>query len=212
MAKSPAATAKTSSPTALLAAADPALARLIDRVGPCTLRPDRKRTPFQGLVHAVAHQQLNGKAASTILARFRALFDAKAFPTPETVADTPAERLTGVGFSRAKASYIHEIARHAVTGALPTRSQMRHMTDDAIVERLTAIRGVGRWSVEMFLIFGLGRPDILPIHDFGVRRGFMLTYGRRKMPDPEAVLRHGERWRPHRTVASWYLWRATELD
>lgn len=194
-----------------LSSSDPVMARLISKVGPCELRPDRKRSPFQGLVQAVAHQQLNGKAASTILGRFVGLFEHGRFPGPEEVTGLDVERLTSVGFSRAKAGYIREIARCTMEGIVPTRARIARMSDATIVERLTEIKGVGRWSVEMFLIFGLGRPDVLPIHDFGIRKGFSVAYGRRKMPEPKAIERQGERWKPHRTVASWYLWRAADL-
>jgi DNA-3-methyladenine glycosylase II len=194
-----------------LCSADVTLGAVIGRVGPCGLAPDRQRTPFQGLVQAVAHQQLNGTAAGTILKRFRGLFAHGRFPTPQEVLELEPMRLTGVGFSRAKASYIQGIARSALDGIVPTRKQIEAMTDDEIVARLTQIKGIGRWSVEMFLIFGLGRPDVLPVHDFGIQSGFKLAYGKRKHPKPEHILKHGERWRPYRTTAAWYLWRAADL-
>jgi len=194
-----------------LTTADPILGALIAEVGPCDLMPDRTRSPFQALVQAVAHQQLNGKAASTILARFVGLFPKRRFPTPEEVDAIDADRLTGVGFSRAKASYVKGIARAALDGRVPGRRDIERMSDDEIVDRLTQIKGVGRWSVEMFLIFGLGRPDVLPVDDYGIRQGFAIAFRKRKLPESERILKRGERWKPYRTTASWYLWRAVDL-
>jgi DNA-3-methyladenine glycosylase II len=190
---------------------DPILRNLIDRVGPCRLRPERRRAPYQSLVRAVAHQQLNGKAARTILSRFIALCPESAFPTPADVQQLPIERLTAVGFSRAKAGYIKAIAQGALDGTLPATRSIARWSDEDIVERLTQIRGVGRWTVEMYLMFTLGRPDVLPVHDFGIRNGFAIVYRKRVLPKPADLLRHGERWRPYRTTASWYLWRAVDL-
>jgi DNA-3-methyladenine glycosylase II len=194
-----------------LSAADPILGALIAKVGPCGLQPDPRRTPFQGLVQAVAHQQLNGKAASTILARFRALFPCTRFPSAQAVLDLDADALTGVGFSRAKAACVKEIARLTRKGVVPGRSQIQRLSDDEIVARLTQIKGVGRWTVEMVLMFSLDRPDVLPAQDYGIRQGFALAYRKRRLPEPEQILRHGERWKPYRTTASWYLWRAVDL-
>jgi 3-methyladenine DNA glycosylase/8-oxoguanine DNA glycosylase len=140
-----------------------------------------------------------------------ALFPHGKFPLPEEVAALRVERLTTVGFSRAKAGYVQEIARNALAGVLPGRREIARLSDEEIVERLTAIKGVGRWSVEMFLMFGLGRPDVLPVHDFGVRRGFALAFQKRELPTPEQLRRHGERWRPCRSTAAWYLWRRVDL-
>jgi len=194
-----------------LSAADPILAQLIDRVGPCELKPDGRRSPFQSLVQAVAHQQLNGKAAATILKRFRALFPPGRFPTPQEVFDVNPEALRGAGFSASKASYVQDIARKTLDGVVPDTRQIKRLSDEEIIARLTQIKGVGRWTVEMLLIFTLGRPDVLPVDDFGVRRGFGIVFRKGRMPEPKLVLKRGERWRPYRSVASWYLWRATEL-
>lgn len=191
--------------------ADPILGELIERVGPCKLAPDLSCSPFQALVRAVAHQQLNGKAAGTILARFVGLFEASPFPTPQQVHDLDIARITGVGFSRAKASYVKEIARMALEGTVPGPGQIHHLSDDEIIERLTTIRGVGRWTVEMLLIFSLGRQDVLPVDDFGVRTGFKIVYRKRQLPEPKILLKHGERWKPYRSIASWYLWRAVDM-
>ena len=194
-----------------LTTADPILGALIAKVGPCGLQPDRARSPFQALVQAVAHQQLNGKAANTILARFIALFPHGRFPSAKEVFDVEASALTGVGFSRAKAGYVKDIARMALEGVVPGNGQIKRMSDEEIIARLTQIKGVGRWTVEMLLIFSLGRPDVLPVDDYGIRQGFTIAYRKRKLPEPEQILERGERWRPYRTTASWYLWRAVDL-
>jgi DNA-3-methyladenine glycosylase II len=146
-----------------LTQADPILGGIIAKVGPCTLVPDHARSPFQALVQAIAHQQLNGKAANTILARFVALFPHGRFPTAQEVFDVDTAKLTGVGFSRAKAGYVKEIARLALEGVVPGTGQIKRMSDEEIIERLTTIKGVGRWTVEMLLILSLGRPDVLPV-------------------------------------------------
>lgn len=197
---------------ACLGRSDPVMRRLIRRVGPYGLRPDRKRSPFQSLVQAVANQQLNGKAAATILGRFVALFPGKRFPSPEDLAGVGDDALRGCGFSRAKVLAIRDLAEKALAGVVPDGRRIARWSDEEIVERLTQVRGVGRWTVEMLLIFQLGRRDVLPADDFGVRNGFRLAYGRSEMPRPREVLEHGERWRPNRSAAAWYLWRATELE
>ena len=189
--------------------ADPVMAKLIERIGPIRHRPERL-PPFQSLVHAVIHQQLSGKAAGTILGRFVGIFGDGQFPTPEEVLRVPMETMRSAGLSRPKAIYIHEIARSIQDGLVPSLAECAHLTDAEIVERLTAIKGVGRWTVEMLLIFNLGRPDVLPVHDLGVRRGFQIAHGKRKMPEPEHLARHGKRWAPFRTAAALYLWRAVD--
>lgn len=194
-----------------LSNADPVLRHVIRQVGRCTLKPERDRSPFQSLVRAVAHQQLNGTAAETILRRFLELFPGKSFPTAEDLAGVADEQIRAAGFSRAKVAAIRDIAAKTLTGVVPSSRTIARMSDDAIVERLTECRGVGRWTVEMLLIFKLGRPDVLPADDFGVRNGFMLSYGRSEMPRPKELLEYGECWRPYRTTASWYLWRAVDL-
>ena len=186
------------------------MAGLIDRVGPVKLCP-RRLPPFQSLTHAVIHQQLSGRAAGTILERFRALFGDDGFPAPEAVLKASPERLRSAGLFRPKASYVLGIAQKAVDGHIPTLDECDSMTDAEIVERLTSIKGVGRWTAEMLLIFNLGRPDVLPVHDLGVRKGFQYAYGKRKLPEPEQLARYGLRWSPHRTAAAWYLWRAADF-
>jgi DNA-3-methyladenine glycosylase II len=193
-----------------LSAVDPVMRRLIRDFGPCGLVPETQRSPFQSLVQAVAHQQLNGTAANAILARFKKLFPGRRFPRPEDLSSVSDDDLRGVGFSRAKILAIRDLAAKTLDGGVPTARQIVKLSDDEIIERLTEVRGVGRWTVEMLLIFQLGRPDVLPADDFGVRNGFRIAYHRRALPKPKELVVFGERWRPHRTTAAWYLWRAVE--
>ena len=195
-----------------LSRADKHLARVIRKVGPCRLRADRRQSPFAALVEAVAHQQLTGKAANTILGRLVALTPDRDFPTPDDLLAAPDEKLRGVGFSRAKVASLKDIAAKTVEGVVPDTKGLAKLPDAEIIERLTAIRGVGQWTVEMLLIFKLGRMDVLPVHDYGVRKGFTVTYRKRGLPKPVELLSHGERWRPFRSIASWYLWRALDLE
>jgi DNA-3-methyladenine glycosylase II len=191
-----------------LAASDPVMRRLIRAHGQCPLTPEKHRSPFQSLVQAVAHQQLNGTAANTILTRFKKLFPKRRFPRPEDLADVTDEQIRACGFSFAKIKAIRDITAKTLAGVVPTSRQIVKLSDDEIVARLTEVRGVGRWTVEMLLIFQLGRPDVLPAEDFGVRTGFRHAYQRRDLPKGKHLLAFGERWRPHRTTAAWYLWQA----
>ena len=188
-------------------ARDPVMRRLIRRHGACGLEC-RRWSPYEALTRAIAHQQLNGRAAQTILTRFVALFGNGRFPTPADVLATHPLRLRSAGFSRAKVRAIKDIARHALAGTVPTRRAAAPLGDEELIERLIAIRGVGRWTVEMLLIFTLGRPDVLPVDDFGVREGYRRASGKRRRPTPKALGKLGERWKPYRSVAAWYLWRA----
>jgi DNA-3-methyladenine glycosylase II len=192
-----------------LKSVDPVLARLIAKVGHVSVEA-RGVPPFQSLIHAIAHQQLHGKAASTILKRFQALFGNGAFPRPEQVLEMDLEKIRSVGFSRAKAIYVYGVAERARDGLIPTMAQCKKMPDTEIVERLTEIKGVGRWTVDMFLMFNLGRLDVLPIHDFGVRKGFQIAYKKRKMPKPEQLEKFGRKWSPHRSTAALYMYRAAD--
>jgi len=194
-----------------LCQADKLLARLIKKVGPCTMKIRSRRTPFVALVSAVTYQQLNGTAAETILKRFLALYPGKRFPTPEDVLATPEELMRGAGLSRAKTAAIKDIAAKTVAGIVPTSREILKLTNEEIIERLTSVRGVGPWTVEMLLMFTLGRLDVLPSTDYGVRKGFAVTFGWKDLPTPKELLEYGERWRPHRSTAAWYLWRALEL-
>jgi DNA-3-methyladenine glycosylase II len=184
---------------------------LIRRVGPCALEIESGRTPFQALVHAVAHQQLHAKAAGTILGRFQALFGGR-FPGPKALAGVTDEQLRGAGFSRAKTAAIRDLAEKAISGVVPGSKAIAGLSDEEIVARLTQVRGVGPWTVEMLLIFTLGRPDVWPVDDFGVRAGWKIAYGLEEMPTPKELRALGEKFRPHRSVAAWYLWRATDLN
>ncbi len=200
-------------PTALqhLQKADRVLARLIKQVGPCPLAPRRGVQPWQALVRSVAYQQLNGTAAQTIFNRFLALFPDTKFPTPEQIVAAPDERLRSAGLSRAKTAAIKDIAAKTLAGVVADRRALGRLSDAEIVARLTKIRGVGPWTVEMLLMFTLGRPDVLPATDYGVRSGFAIVYGLKELPAPKEILAHGERWRPYRSVAAWYMWRAVDL-
>ncbi|MBN9689942.1 MAG: DNA-3-methyladenine glycosylase 2 family protein [Verrucomicrobia bacterium] len=193
-----------------LSRSDPVMRQLIRQAEPCEIKPC-SRTPFEALVRAVAHQQLNGTAAETITRRFLALFPGRRFPQPNDLEAVEDDQLRAVGFSRAKVAAIRDIAAKACSGVVPAKRQLNRLSDDEIVSRLTECRGVGRWTVEMFLMFTLGRPDVLPVDDFGVRNGFRIAYGRAEMPKPKELAEFGERWRPYRTTASWYLWRAVDL-
>ncbi len=193
-----------------LSAADPVMRRLIRENGACALVPETRRPPFQSLAQAVAHQQLNGTAANTILTRFKKLFPGRKFPRPEDLASVTDDEIRAAGFSRAKVAALRDIAAKTLSGVVPSSRVIVKMSDEDIVARLTEVRGVGRWTAEMLLIFQLGRPDVLPADDFGVRSGFRLAYKRRDLPTPKEILAHGERWRPHRTTAAWYLWRAVD--
>ena len=192
-----------------LSKVDPTMRALIHRVGPCGLAI-RNQQPFETLVRAVAHQQIHGRAAEAILGRFIALFPGRGFPKPAAVAAMPAAKMRRAGFSRGKIRAIKHIARKARDGRVPTRRACHALSDEVLIERLTELHGVGQWTVEMLLIFTLGRPDVLPVDDFGVREGFKIAYGRRKQPTPKQLRRYGARWSPHRSVAAWYLWRAAE--
>lgn len=191
--------------------ADPVLARIIDTAAACRLQPDHEQSPFEALVEAVCHQQLTGKAAQTILGRVKALHPHRPFPTPKDLLSTADEQLRAAGLSRAKVASVKDISAKTLDGIVPTTEEILKLDDAEIIERLTVIRGVGRWTVEMLLIFKLGRLDVLPADDFGVRKGFMLAYRKRALPKPAALLAHGECWRPYRSVASWYMWRAIDL-
>ncbi|MBW8865362.1 MAG: DNA-3-methyladenine glycosylase 2 family protein [Verrucomicrobia bacterium] len=189
---------------------DPVMGRLIREIGDCKLEPETRRSPFQSLVQAVAHQQLNGTAANTILTRFKKLFPGRKFPRPEDLAGVTDEQIRACGFSYAKIKAIRDIAEKTLSGVVPTSRQIMKLSDIEIIERLTEVRGVGRWTVEMLLIFQLGRTDVLPVDDFGVRAGYRAAYKKREMPTPKQLLKFGERWRPHATTAAWYLWRAAD--
>ena len=194
-----------------LAALDPVMARLIDAAGPCTLAPSDEWQPFEALARAIAHQQLNGTAAASILGRFTALYAPATFPEPAALAGSTDQQLRAVGFSYSKIAALRDLADKVHAGVVPATAEMHTLDDDAIVARVTQVRGIGRWTVEMLLMFQLGRPDVLPVDDFGVCNGFRLAYGLKGMPRPRALAEFGARWAPHRSLAAWYLWRAVDL-
>lgn len=193
-----------------LAQADPVMRRLIRDIGPCTLRRKLRRSPFESLARAIAHQQLHAKAAESILTRLIALFPGRRFPHPEDLLAMDGQAIRVAGFSQAKVLALRDLAEKTLDGTVPTNRAIQKLKDDDVVERLIGVRGIGRWTVEMLLIFQLGRPDVLPVDDYGVRNGFRIAYRRRSMPTPKQVLQYGERWKPYRTTASWYLWRAAD--
>lgn len=186
------------------------LAELIRRVGPPRLDIQRQRSLYQALIRAIAHQQLHGRAAEAILGRFAALFPGDVFPAPDAVLATADLALRGCGFSGSKIAAIRDICAKALDGTIPSRRGSARLSDDALIERLTSIRGVGRWTVEMLLIFTLGRPDVLPVDDFGVREGYRVLHGLDVQPKPRALAELGLPWAPFRSVATWYLYRSAE--
>jgi DNA-3-methyladenine glycosylase II len=198
-----------------LAKVDPVLAGVIGAAGKFTHVPNAEHTAFHALARAIAHQQLNGIAAESIFGRFLGLYaadgKAAALLEAELVLETPDEKLRAVGLSFAKIASIKDLAAKTLAGIVPPYEILHTLESEDIVERITQVRGIGRWTVEMLLMFRLGRPDILPVDDFGVRNGFRLAYGLRGMPTTRALAEFGERWAPFRSVAAWYLWRAVDL-
>jgi 3-methyladenine DNA glycosylase/8-oxoguanine DNA glycosylase len=183
---------------------------LIRKIGAPGLFCEPGRSVFQALATAITHQQLHGKAAETILGRFCAIYSSP-FPEPQEVLRTKLELLLSSGLSRAKARAILDLAEKVLDGTVPDRESAASMSNEELIEAITKVKGIGRWTVEMFLIFTLGRPDVLPVHDYGVRKGFARVYGKRKLPTPKQLEKLGERFSPHRSVLAWYLWRAAEL-
>ena len=188
---------------------DPALARIIDEIGPCEMSPRTEGSHFDALVRAIVYQQLSGKAAATIHGRFQGLYGNRA-PTPEEVLATDDERLRSVGLSRQKIASIKDLASKVASGEVEI-DKLDAMPDDEVIQSLIRVRGIGRWSAQMFLMFRLGRPNVLPDLDLGVQRGIQHAYELPKLPTPKDVLRIGERWAPFASVASWYMWRLLEL-
>ncbi len=186
------------------------MSRLIRSVGPCRIELSPERSPCEALVSAVAHQQLTGRVAQVILGRFFALYPGRCFPDPQAILDTPLETLRSVGFSRAKAAAIQDIAAKTLADVVPSSKRILSMNDDEVIDQLTQVRGVGRWTVEMLLIFTLGRPDVWPVDDYGIRKGFARAYGQKELPKPNELREFGERWRPFRSTAAWYFWRAAD--
>jgi methylated-DNA-[protein]-cysteine S-methyltransferase len=196
--------------TRALTAADKRLAKVIERAGPLRLQVTAMQTPFQALAEAIVYQQLTGKAAATILGRVHDLYGGARKFTPQALAETADGDLRKRGLSGAKTAALKDLAAKTLAGRVPTLRALGAMSEDDIIERLTEIRGIGRWTVEMLLIFRLGRPDVLPVGDYGVRKGFQRTFGTAELPTPKELEARAERWRPFRSAASWYLWRAAD--
>ncbi|MDY7229105.1 DNA-3-methyladenine glycosylase family protein [Hyalangium rubrum] len=194
-----------------LARADPALAALMRRVGPLKLQLKPLHSPFAALAESIVYQQLHGRAAASIFARLsERVGEGKRFK-PEALLALPDTSLREVGLSGAKAAALKDLAQKTREGAVPSLAEVHRLGDEELIERFTLVRGIGQWTVEMLLIFRLGRPDVLPVDDYAIRKGFMRLMGLPESPRPREVLAYGERWRPWRTVASWYLWRSLDL-
>jgi DNA-3-methyladenine glycosylase II len=193
-----------------LAAKDPLLAPLIKETQEFRVEKGAAESPYEVLVEAITHQSISGKAAATIFGRVKALGSNGSIPTPHEMLKLRKPALRKAGLSGAKILAMKDLAQKTIEGIVPTLERAHQLSDEELVERLVSVRGIGAWTVEMFLIFRLGRPDVLPIHDLGVKKGWSITYGKKRMPKPKELLAFGERWRPYRTVASWYMWRACQ--
>lgn len=193
-----------------LAERDECLKRLIAETVPFQMDQDRLQSPYAALLESIAYQSISGKAAATIFGRVKALSASGGVPTPQEMLKLHKPALRKAGLSGAKILAMKDLARKTLEGIVPTHNQAEKMSDEELVERLVSVRGIGAWTVEMFLIFRLGRPDVLPIHDLGVKKGWSVAYGKKYMPKPKELLAFGERWRPYRTIATWYMWRAFE--
>ncbi len=194
----------------LLGASDPRMAALISRSARYNIQPARSLRPFDALAESIAYQQLNGRAAQKIFARVRALYPGRKWLDPRELLATPDERLRAAGLSRSKVAALKDLAAKTIDGTIPPGRVLLRMSDEEIIARLTTVRGIGRWTVEMLLLFDLGRLDVWPVDDYGVRKGFAKVFGRRKLPTPQQLMKIGEQWRPYRSVAAWYLWRALD--
>jgi DNA-3-methyladenine glycosylase II len=194
-----------------LSAVDPVMKRLIAATGPFAIETREEHSPFESLARAIAHQQLNGKAAQSILNRFVSTCGRGVFPDPDGLLALEDKALRASGFAFSKIAALRDLAAKTLSGIVPVREHLHALSDLEIIERLTAVRGIGRWTVEMLLMFQMRRPDVLPVDDFGVRQGFRLAYGLKQMPAPKVLALYGARWAPHRSAAAWYLWRAVDL-
>jgi len=193
-----------------LSATDKRLAQLISRCRRYEIEANPQVRIFDALAESIAYQQLSGKAAATIWKRVRAIFPKRKFLDPKLVLETRDETLRAAGLSRNKVAALKDLAAKTVDGTLPTARAMAKMTDDEIIERLIQVRGIGRWTAEMLLLFDLGRPDIWPVHDYGVRKGFAKIFGKRRLPTPKQMAKHGQRFAPYRSALAWYCWRALD--
>jgi DNA-3-methyladenine glycosylase II len=189
---------------------DETLKTLIAETVPFQIDVADAQSPYEVLMESIVYQSISGKAAATIFGRIKALGSDGRPPTPEQMLKIPPTKLRKAGLSGAKVLAMKDLAKKALAGIVPTHDEAVKLSDEELVERLVSVRGIGAWTVEMFLIFRLGRPDVLPIHDLGVKKGWSVAYGKKHMPKPKELLEFGERWRPYRTVASWYMWRAFE--
>jgi len=193
-----------------LSAKDEKLATLIAETVQFQIDMEAAQSPYEALMESIAYQSISGKAAATIFGRVKALGSNGRAPSPEEMLGLRKPVLRKAGLSGAKILAMKDLAQKTIDGVVPTLEQAQKLSDEELVERLVSVRGIGAWTVEMFLIFNLGRPDVLPIHDLGVKKGWSVTYGKKHMPKPKELLAFGEQWRPYRTVASWYMWRAFE--
>jgi DNA-3-methyladenine glycosylase II len=193
-----------------LAAIDPALGALIKRARPFRIERHALVRPFDALAESIVYQQLSGKAAATIFARVRALYPRRKWLAPDLILATPDEQLRAAGLSRNKTIAIKDLASRTLDGTVPSRSALARMSDEEIIARLTTVRGIGRWTVEMLLLFDLRRLDVWPVDDYGVRKGYARAFGKKIPPKPKELHAIGERWRPYRSVAAWYFWRALD--
>jgi DNA-3-methyladenine glycosylase II len=193
-----------------LSASDPRMATLITRSRRYDIAPLVSIRPFDALAESIAYQQLSGRAAAAIWSRVRALYPKGKRLDPQKILATPDDTFRAAGLSRAKIAALKDLAAKTIDGTVPSARALSRMSDDEIVARLITVRGIGRWTVEMLLLFDLGRPDVWPVDDYGVRKGFAKTFGRRKLPTPKQLMKFGEKWRPYRSVAAWYFWRALD--
>src|SRR5467141_3107771 len=193
-----------------LTAKDEKLAELITATLPFQMDADPLQSPYEALLESIAYQSISGKAAATIFGRVKALSATGRAPTPQEMLKLRKHVLRKAGLSGAKILAMKDLAQKTIEGIVPSFEEAVSLSDEELVERLVSVRGIGAWTVEMFLIFRLGRPDVFPIHDLGVKKGWAITYGKKHMPKPKELLAFGERWRPYRTVASWYMWRACQ--
>lgn len=194
-----------------LSQTDKHLARVIAQTGGFHFKLDECESVYESLLEAIVYQSISGKAAATIFERIEALGANGQCPTPEELLRVRTQALRRAGLSAAKIAAVRDLAQKTIEGVVPTLEEAQKMTDEELVEKLDSVRGIGAWTVEMFLIFRLGRPDVLPIHDYGVQKGFAITYRKKRIPKPRELAEFGERWRPYRTVASWYMWRAVQF-
>ena len=194
-----------------LAATDPRLAALIARSLRYNVKPAQSLRPFDALAESIAYQQLSGKAAATIFGRVRALYPRQKYLDPKKILATPDDSFRAAGLSRSKIAALKDLAAKTIDGTVPSARAIAQMSDEEIIVRLTEVRGIGRWTVEMLLLFDLGRLDVWPVDDYGVRKGFAKIFGRRKLPTPKQLMKFGEKWRPYRSMAAWYFWRALDV-